>query len=751
MRKLVCSKFNLCYECGNEGHMLPCPQNTQPAKWCLFEVSTSASQQSQYASQQNMGLPQLPVYDHKRRLGAMMTSFPAKDFGATCRLCGDRILDGEQIVTLERATEGLSADARPFYPQTGSVHGACFLSVRKGRIRSGLESGDERQFGQLELVPQFSGPAFQDPSPEQVEIYKWVCRERGNAIIDAKAGAAKSTTLLAALSIIAWTPNKPNQALKLWPLNRRPLILSFNKHNQEQLAKFAPRDASDVCTFHSMGLRVLKDPRNRKVELFKNAVRFEHKRDKVKKLVNNLIGQAVEQKQALRTDKELSRFVCELVNMAKCDALGVEADATRADWQNLYVAFKGTLERKLERCGSDRATLLDRGIDYAGRVLALSIQACFEPVQPFETPVIDFMDQVYMPVWFDYRNPDLLHFEPRPWVFVDEAQDINKANMLLLKRLIQPESGRLVAVGDPAQALYGFAGATSDGMGKLTEMFSAKVFPLSICWRCPRRHLDLAAALFKNQPSGAPVQPRDGAPAGLLEWDCLLDNIPDGGAAVLSRCNVHLIKLLRALMRRGHPVKLVGKEAIADKLVKTLKEVWNSVAATCSLTKPRALKDRLLAYGEQAVREAEAYPDESRIAPAKLKQDYLKCLCVLLKDLHHRPYATPEDMLSDLQEKVAATFGAKAEQSRGAQLLTLCTIHKAKGLEWDCVYLLEPDELFGLEEARAVLNSPAQKVRSVNDMADSEERNCTNVALTRSKKMLYILKKTVKDVDELLP
>ena len=324
------------------------------------------------------------------------------------------------------------------------------------------------------------------------------------------------------------------------------------------------------------------------------------------------------------------------------------------------------------------------------------------------------------------------------------------ASMLLLHHFVHPDSGRLVAVGDPAQALYGFAGATGDGMSKLTARFSAKVFPLSICWRCPKRHLEVAAALFKDQPSGAPVKPREGAAAGLLEWDCILDAIPDRGAAVLSRYNVHLIKLLCVLMRRGHPTQLIGRAALAEKLVKTLKDVWASTAVN-SLTKPRALRDKLRELAEKDVREAESSSYESRIAAAKLKQDYLECLCFLLKDLHHRTYATPGDMLHDLQGRVAATFGATAKPSGGSQLLTLCTIHKAKGLEWECVYLLQPKQLFGLPEARAVLANPRLSARSVNDLAEAEERNCTNVALTRSKQMLYVLRSIDDDMEKLLP
>ena len=54
-------------------------------------------------------------------------------------------------------------------------------------------------------------------------------------------------------------------------------------------------------------------------------------------------------------------------------------------------------------------------------------------------------------------------------------------------------------------------------------------------------------------------------------------------------------------------------------------------------------------------------------------------------------------------------------------------------------------------ERRAVLANPRLSARSVNDLAEAEERNCTNVALTRSKQMLYVLRSIDDDMEKLLP
>jgi superfamily I DNA/RNA helicase len=66
---------------------------------------------------------------------------------------------------------------------------------------------------------------------------------------------------------------------------------------------------------------------------------------------------------------------------------------------------------------------------------------------------------------------------------IDEAQDLSPVQHAILKR-IAPK--RLIAVGDPAQAIYGFRGALSSSMEELEITFNLVRYPLSICYRCSR-------------------------------------------------------------------------------------------------------------------------------------------------------------------------------------------------------------------------------------------------------------------------
>jgi len=95
--------------------------------------------------------------------------------------------------------------------------------------------------------------------------------------------------------------------------------------------------------------------------------------------------------------------------------------------------------------------------------------------------VIDFDDMLYLPL----RSK--CTFDKKNYVFVDEAQDTNGVQRALLRRMLAPPPhGRLIAVGDPSQAIYGFRGADANAMSALREEFSAVVMPLSVSYRCSR-------------------------------------------------------------------------------------------------------------------------------------------------------------------------------------------------------------------------------------------------------------------------
>src|SRR5690606_3995226 len=97
-----------------------------------------------------------------------------------------------------------------------------------------------------------------------------------------------------------------------------------------------------------------------------------------------------------------------------------------------------------------------------------------------EKLVLDFDDMVYMPLVHKCR------FWQFDVVMVDEAQDTNAARRALIRRLVRP-GGRVIAVGDRHQAIYGFTGADADSRDLLARDFDATYLPLTVSYRCPKK------------------------------------------------------------------------------------------------------------------------------------------------------------------------------------------------------------------------------------------------------------------------
>jgi len=81
------------------------------------------------------------------------------------------------------------------------------------------------------------------------------------------------------------------------------------------------------------------------------------------------------------------------------------------------------------------------------------------------------------------------------WLFGDEGQDWSDAMTDILMKLIDPDGGRAFIVGDRDQAIQGFAFAGTDSYDRVLERTHATELPLSICYRCPTSHIDLARQL----------------------------------------------------------------------------------------------------------------------------------------------------------------------------------------------------------------------------------------------------------------
>lgn len=299
--------------------------------------------------------------------------------------------------------------------------------------------------------------------------------------------------------------------------------------------------------------------------------------------------------------------------------------------------------------------------------------------------VADFNDQLYIPLDQGWIFP---RFDT---VFVDESQDLSPIQHLMLDALAR-QGCRIIAVGDRHQAIYAFRGADSDSMDTLKKGFRMEELPLSVTYRCPRRVVEAARRFCPS------IEPRPGAPEGSCLWldfqsgDKDPEFFPDQ-TLVVCRNNAPLFKAVLRYIRAGKPCQVLSN--FIDSFTSFIRgfKAENMVELRTSL-------DQWFLKESEA---AKAKGFMSKLAFLTDKYETSKILC----DAHR----TPEEMIRTVRNLGSGTVGPR-----------FATVHKAKGLEDEDVFILRPDLM------------PAFYARSPE--AKQQEANLQYVAITRAKSSL---------------
>jgi superfamily I DNA/RNA helicase len=302
---------------------------------------------------------------------------------------------------------------------------------------------------------------------------------------------------------------------------------------------------------------------------------------------------------------------------------------------------------------------------------------------------IDFDDMLYLPL---YHNTPLPQFD---WVMIDEAQDTNRVRREIAKRMLSP-GGRLVAVGDPNQAIYGFTGADNDAMIRIKNEFNAKVMPLSVSYRCPLNVISLAQIYVPD------IQACDTAKPGTMysvTYDDLV-NVVSPGEVILSRFNKYLINMCFKFLRKGVPVKIVGRD-IGTSLV-NLANKWKTQDF-------KELRTYLAKWEDRELKRAK----KNGTANSEYISDRAESLRIMIARAQELGLKTKKQM----NEMIEGMFDDDAAKNKS--IVILCSVHRAKGLEWDNVYLIGRNEIMGR--------------LGKNEWQREQERNLIYVGITRAK------------------
>jgi DNA helicase-2/ATP-dependent DNA helicase PcrA len=334
---------------------------------------------------------------------------------------------------------------------------------------------------------------------------------------------------------------------------------------------------------------------------------------------------------------------------------------------------------------------------------------------------VDFEDLIEMSIrLFDADAGALEQVRDRYRSFtVDEYQDVNLLQQTLLDRWLG-ERDELCAVGDDYQSIYAFTGASPEHLLSMPERFPrATVVRLEENYRSTPEVLEFANRLVPRL-GGAEKVLRATRPGGEAPVTRSFGEAEDEAAFIVERMrDLHAGGTAyeeMALLIRTNARSADFEEALTDA------EIPSQGAALLSRDGARQLLKALRGSGASVseLRRLALEQGMLEVIPDKLgerevtRQNDLARLVRLAKEFGE---GTVAEFIAQLEERFGSNSG------KGVHLLTY---HRAKGLEFDAVFLprLEEREL------------PSKL--SKTDAAIAEERRLLYVGLTRAKRHLTV-------------
>lgn len=491
------------------------------------------------------------------------------------------------------------------------------------------------------------------PSVYQNKIFEFITKGTGNAVINAKAGSGKTTTLV--------------EAMKLIPKKEKVLFVAFNKAIEQELsARLIGYDNVDIKTYHGLGYALLR---------------------------NNL----GKQNSTKLNEYKYTAFINNNIHILAPDSYNLGKDDMRL--------FKNNLKQLVDFARFNLAQSVDeiKGIANKYGIIPVLNEADIVPsiLDWGQTHIseIDYTDMIWLCIERDIKTRTYKY----DYIFIDEAQDSSIMQQALIKKCFKRGS-RFVAIGDEFQCINAFAGADQDAFKKLQSEPNTEILELPITYRCPKSVVD-----FVCRTTGVNIEATDDAIDGAINFD-VNPYTPQNNDMVLCRNTAHLVKLYMQYNRINKKSYLKGRniaETFKTILLQTSQDYLSRDMMSDGVF-PRLYERLFDMINKEISITCMEYEDVVNTRTIIDFIDTIKALEALSDGIIWK---------DDLIRKIDTIFTDNDKDG-----ICLSTVHKAKGLEADNVFILCPSLM------------PSKYAKK--EWEKIAEDNLIYVAITRAKKTL---------------
>lgn len=467
-------------------------------------------------------------------------------------------------------------------------------------------------------------------------------------------------------------------SMKLIPKTEKCLFIAFNKTIADELNnRLKTRPNCTARTTHSLGYLMIKRNFGPDVELDEY---------KYRNYVKTNITELTTTRGEIKTRQQIEEYIdniTSLIDYARFNLAQSEREIDRiAQKYNIPVSF--------DEC--------------------VVTQKCLEwGKENVET--VDYTDMIWLPVELSLKPTGLTY----DWVYIDEAQDLSLCSTKLFLKCIK-RGGRFVAICDDLQSINAFAGASEDAFEFMKNYPNTTLFKLPVSYRCAKNIIAFANNLVPD------IFAREDAPDGHVLDNCHIRDIKEGDM-VLCRSKAPLVNLYIRLLRKNINCYIKGQD-IGSNLIRELDKI-DIDNLDGDFEKDNVfvrLYDKLFTERNKLMQTRGLDYDDATLSTTIMeKYDTINALLILSEKCRTK---------RELIEHINDVF---KEESQG---VCLSTVHKAKGLEADNVYI--------------ICHSSMPSKLAVHEWEKQQEQNIMYVAYTRAKNILgFISEKEVKPMGSL--